>query len=143
MSISIAASTAARFVGIPLTVALFGAGVALFGTSASVHAASAQGGVQLQGPPSFTDNGLTLTASAALAIVRRDARVSLGATANLSATAKATTICANPTGHHQPPGQNQSPGPTSAQVSVAGSGVIPASEATFTVTTNPPTTPSA
>src|SRR5438132_8474512 len=131
MSISIAAGVG----GVPLvTVALFGAGVALFGTAVSVQAASVRN-VHLTSSPSFTDNGLTLTASAALVgLGPRDVLV------NLSATANATTICTNPSGRHQPPGQNQPRGRTPAQVSVSGLQVIPASEGnrretTATVTT--------
>jgi hypothetical protein len=85
--------------------------------------------------PTFTDNGLTLTASGALAgLGNGDVLV------NLSATANATAICTNPSGQHQPPGQNPAP------VSVSGSEAIPASEVkngtvAFSVTTNPPVTP--
>jgi len=85
--------------------------------------------------PSFTDNGLTLTSSGALAgLGFGDVLV------NLSATANATATCTNPSGQHQPPGQNPAP------VSVTGSEAIPASEVkngnvTFTVTTNPPVSP--
>src|SRR5436309_10415266 len=67
--------------------------------------------------PTFTDNGLTLTASGALAgLGNGDVLVNLGATAN------ATAVCTNPAGANQPPGQNPAP------VSVAGSQAIPASE---------------
>lgn len=85
--------------------------------------------------PTFTDNGLTLTASGALAgLGNGDVLVNLGATAN------ATAICTNPAGQNQPPGQNPAP------VSVAGSQAIPASEVkngnvAFSVTTKPPTNP--
>ena len=85
--------------------------------------------------PTFTDNGLTLTASGALAgLGNGDVLV------NLAATANATAICTNPSGQHQPPGQNPAP------VSVSGSEAIPASEVkngtvSFSVTTNPPVTP--
>jgi hypothetical protein len=85
--------------------------------------------------PTFTDNGLTLTASGALAgLGNGDVLV------NLSATANATATCTNPAGATQPPGQNPAP------VSVSGSEAIPASEVkngtvAFSVTTNPPVTP--
>jgi hypothetical protein len=85
--------------------------------------------------PSFTDNGLTLTASGALAgLGTGDVLV------NLAATANPTAVCTNPSGQHQPPGQQPAP------VSVTGSQAIPASQVkngnvTFTVTTNPPATP--
>lgn len=82
--------------------------------------------------PSFTDNGLTLTASGALAgLGQEDVLINLGATAN------ATAICTNPSGKSQPPGQNPAP------VSVSGSEAIPASQikngtVAFAVTTQPP-----
>lgn len=85
--------------------------------------------------PTFTDNGLTLTASGALAgLGNGDVLV------NLAATANATAVCTNPAGANQPPGQNPAP------VSVSGSEAIPASEVkngtvAFSVTTNPPTNP--
>jgi hypothetical protein len=85
--------------------------------------------------PTFTDNGLTLTASGALAgLGNGDVLV------NLAATANATAICTNPAGANQPPGQNPAP------VSVSGSEAIPASAVkngtvAFSVTTNPPVTP--
>lgn len=85
--------------------------------------------------PTFTDNGLTLTASGALAgLGNGDVLVTLSATANATAT------CTNPSGKNQPPGQNPAP------VSVSGTEAIPASEVKngttkFSVTTQPPKTP--
>jgi hypothetical protein len=110
-------------IGISLAVFCFAAATAL---ASNVH---------LKPPsskPSFTDNGLTLTATGALA--------GLGAgdvLVNLAATANATAICTNPSGNSQPPGQNPAP------VSVSGSQAIPASEikngnVTFAVTTQAP-----
>ena len=102
----------------------------LLGTAA--YAAS----VHLKPPnskPSFTDNGLTLSASAALAgLGNEDLSILLSATANPTAT------CTNPSGKNQPPGQHPAP------VTVTGSTSIPASQikngtVAFTVTTNPPT----
>ncbi len=86
--------------------------------------------------PAFTDNGLTLTASGALAgLGFQDVLVRITALANPTAT------CGNPgTNTFQAPGQNPAP------VTVTGSVSIPASEikngnTPFSVTTNPPITP--
>jgi hypothetical protein len=79
MSISITA----RFGGVPLlTAAFFGAGVALFGTAANAS------NVHLKPPnssPSFIDNGITLTASGALAgLGNEDVIVNLSATGSIT-----------------------------------------------------------
>jgi hypothetical protein len=85
--------------------------------------------------PSFTDNGLTLTASGQIAgLGNGDVLVTLSARANPTAT------CTNPAGATQPPGQNP------ASVNVTGSQAIPAGEikngtTPFLVTTDPPVTP--
>lgn len=85
--------------------------------------------------PSFTDNGLTLSASGELAgLGQGDVLVTITAKANPTAT------CTNPSGQNQPPGQNP------AEVTVTGSQSIPASEVKngntpFNVTTQPPVTP--
>src|SRR5438128_2158902 len=89
--------------------------VLLFGTTA--YASS----VHLKPPnssPAFTDLGLTLRASGALAGLGGGDIV-----INMSATANATATCTNPgTGEHRPPGQNPAP------VTVAGSQIIPQDE---------------
>jgi hypothetical protein len=85
-------------------------------------------------PPTFTDNGLTLTAGGALAgLGNGDVIVKMTATADPTAT------CTNQ-------GGNQSPGQNPASVTVTGSEAIPASEikngtTPFRVTTDPPPQP--
>jgi hypothetical protein len=83
--------------------------------------------------PSFTDNGLTLTASGALSgLGNGDVAVVLTAQANVTAT------CTNPAGATQPPGQNPAP------IAVKGSQFIPSTSidkngnVPFNVTTDAP-----
>ena len=85
--------------------------------------------------PSFTDQGLTLTAQGALVgLGNQDLVILLTAKANVTAT------CTNPSGANQPPGRNPAP------ITVSGSEAIPASEikngtVAFYVSTKAPTTP--
>ena len=85
--------------------------------------------------PSFTDLGLQLRATGALAGLGNEDLV-----INLSATADVTSTCTNPAGANQPSGQNPAP------ITVSGSQAIPAGEikngaVSFRVTTQLPTTP--
>jgi len=99
------------------------------GQESSVHL---KGGAKAQ--PSFTDNGLTLTARGSLVgLGNGDILVTLRATGNVTAT------CQN-RGGNQPPGQNPAP------VTLTGVDSIPAAEikngtVRFTVTTSAPTSP--
>ncbi len=95
------------------------------------------GNIHLKPPnskPSFTDNGLTLTASATLAgLGNQDLSITLTATANVTAT------CTNPAGQTQPPGQNPAPiTVASPPLNVAASAI---KNGNLTFTTNPTTSP--
>ena len=104
-----------------------------------ISAPAAAASVHLKGgrnaEPSFTDNGLTLSAAGDLSgLGNGDVRVTL------TATGQPTATCTNPSGQNQPPGHNP------AEVTTSGSEAIPASEikngnVSFGVTTRPPVTP--
>jgi len=116
-----------------VVVAIVVAGVMLSATTASATNVHLKGGKNAE--PTFTDNGLTLTAAGDLTgLGNGDVLV------NLSATADVTATCTNPGGGTQPPGQNPAP------ITVTGSQAIPAAEikngnTPFNVTTNPPVSP--
>ena len=85
--------------------------------------------------PSFTDNGLTLTATVSYAGLGNFDTVQA-----LSAMGIPTATCTNPAGATQPPGQNP------ATVTLTGLTPIPAGDikngnVTITTTTNAPTSP--
>jgi hypothetical protein len=88
-----------------------------------------------KGSPKFTDNGLTLTASGALAGLGNGDVV-----IQVTATGQPTATCTNPAGATQPAGQNP------AEVTLTGVGGFPASEIkngnlAFSVETAAPTSP--
>jgi hypothetical protein len=108
----------------------------VFGLTATAALASS---VHLKGgknaKPSFTDNGLTLSASGALSgLGNGDVLITLAAQADVTST------CTNPAGATQPPGQNPAP------ITVSGSQAIPEEKikngtVAFNVATNAPVTP--
>ena len=86
-------------------------------------------------PISFTDNGLTLTATVSYAGLGNFDTLQV-----LDATGNPTATCTNPAGATQPPGQNPAP------VDVTGATAVPAGDikngnVTIATTTSPPVTP--
>lgn len=87
------------------------------------------------GSPVFTDNGVTLTGSGALAGLGNGDVV-----ITITAKGQPTSTCTNPAGATQPPGQNP------AEVVLTGVEALPASDIkngnlSFSVETAPPTSP--
>jgi hypothetical protein len=92
--------------------------------------------VHVKNGPFFVDNGLTLTATGALAgLGFQDIVISMTATANPIAT------CTNPSGQNQAPGQNPPPVSVSATPESIPASEIKNGNTSFSLTTNPPVTP--
>ena len=88
--------------------------------------------VHFKSGPTFTDNGLTLTAQGVLAgLGFQDIQVDMSATANPVAT------CTNH-GQHQAPGQNPAPVAVSATPESIPASAVKNGNASFSLTTNPP-----
>ena len=123
----------ATFALVVTALALFAAASMLSLTTSSASNVHLKGGRNAE--PSFTDLGLTLSASGALAgLGHEDVVITINATANPTAN------CTNPGGQSKVPGQNPAP------VDVTGSVSIPADEVKngntpFGVETDPPDTP--
>jgi hypothetical protein len=88
--------------------------------------------IHLKGTPTFTDNGLSLTASGSIAgLGNAPTSVFLNAQANVAAT------CTNH-GQHQAPGQNPAPISVTGSVTLDPSNSDKNGNVSFNVTTNPP-----
>jgi len=112
-----------------------GAAVFLTLLMGSTAAMAANPHLKGRNPVSFTDNGLTLTATVSYAGLGN-----FDTLQKLDATANPTSTCTNPAGATQPPGQNP------AEVDVTGSTALPAGDikngnVTITTVTSAPTTP--
>jgi len=112
-----------------------GAAVFLTLLMGSTAAMAANPHLKGRNPVSFTDNGLTLTATVSYAGLGN-----FDTLQKLDATANPTSTCTNPAGATQPPGQNP------AEVDVTGSTAVPAGDikngnVTITTVTSAPTTP--
>ena len=114
-------------ISIAAVVALFAALSATVAVAASAHFK--------HGSPVFTDQGLSLSASGALAGLGNGDVV-----ITVTATGQPVATCTNPSGATQPPGQNP------AEVTLTGVQALPASEIkngnlNFNVNSGSPTTP--
>jgi hypothetical protein len=108
--------------------------LAFLGTTAQAASVHFKGG--RNAGPSFSDNGLTLTASGALAgLGNQDLFIGLSATGNPTAT------CTNPSGSNQPPGQNPAPVTTAGSLEILSDEIEKNGSVPFSVTTDPPVTP--
>ena len=86
-------------------------------------------------PISFTDNGLTLTATVSYAGLGNFDTLQV-----LDATGNPTATCTNPSGANQPAGQNPAEADVTGATPVA-AGDIKNGNVTITTTTDPPVTP--
>jgi hypothetical protein len=105
--------------------------IADFYQASSVHL---KGGRNAE--PAFTDLGLALKATGALAgLGEGDVLITMTASANATAT------CTNPSGQNQPPGQNPAPVTVSGTQTIDASAIDTNGNTPFSVTTSGPATP--
>jgi hypothetical protein len=114
-----------------LLIAVSTTALLVFFTAGSALAASPH----VKSGPSFTDNGLTLSATVTYAGLGN-----FDTTQTLTATGNPTATCTNPAGATQPPGQNP------ASVTLTGATSVPAGDikngnVTLKTTTSAPTSP--